>query len=162
MKNRLLTLVILALVFGMVVIGCDDGSNSGGSTGANSTTGSGNEKLPAASGNNAVSGKIYYERLDRITFSATVSGDAKGTYVRASPNRGTYASGVKFTYRDKETGSYTWNEGAKTVTLKPEKLTSGITSTSSSDDYITFEVNMDLWEIEQLTVQVCKPRLTNI
>jgi len=124
--------VIAVIGFSMIACGGDQ-NNDGTDYGSDN----GGQELPAASGVNAVSGKIYYEDgCENITFSATAEGDANGTYVRGYPNNGTYAAGVKFTYRDRETGTYTWNEGAKTVTLKPGKLPSSdrIAVAGGSDD----------------------------
>jgi len=124
MKNFFKLFGIIAIVsiigFGMLVVGCDDGTtnDNGGENGDNS-----GQNLPAASGINAVSGKMYYEWLNRTVFSVTTDGASNGTYVVTAVDDGTYASGVKYTYTTQvETGTYSWNEGVKTVTLKPEKI----------------------------------------
>jgi hypothetical protein len=136
MKNRLFALgmLVMALVFGMVVVGCDNGTTGGGGDNGLIYVDDIDEPLPAASGNNALIGKTYYiGEYEKITFSTTAAGDTQGTYARGYPDKGTYTSGQKFTYRDIETGTYSWNEEAKTVTLKPGKMAS--MSTESHPDY---------------------------
>jgi len=131
-KTLLLEILVITLVFGMAVVGCDDGSNNGDPN-------DGGQELPAASGNNAVSGKTYYYEPfigSKITFSATAERDAKGTYARAIPKSGTYRAGEKFSYQDIETGSYTWNEKTKTITLKFEKAAFGSYGASTDTDGI--------------------------
>ena len=121
MNKKLFFSAILAivLVFGMAVIGCDNDPDNGGDNGGQS--------LPAASGNNAVSGKTYFEWESRTVFSVTASNASNGTYTvgRAVYNDETYdyeLENGKYKYADNATGTYTWNEGAKTVTLKPERV----------------------------------------
>jgi len=99
----------------MAVIGCDNGGDNGG------------QSLPAASGNNAVSGKRYFGMATKTVFSATASNASNGTYTVGRPvyneETGDYELvNGEYKYTDKETGTYTWNEGAKTVTLKPERV----------------------------------------
>jgi hypothetical protein len=103
------------------VCGYNDGSgNSGGNEGGGS--------LPASNGINEVSGKTFYEWNEwewpkRTVFSVTVVGAESGTYVVTTVDNGTYASGVKYTYNTQiETGTYSWHEETKTVTLKPEMV----------------------------------------
>ena len=118
MKNRLLVtgMLAFALVWGMTVVGCDDGSTGGG--GGNDHDDG--EPLPKSSGINAVGGKTYYTYEQKIVFSATANGAASGTYTVGKAGRNGYEHG-KYTYTDIEIGTYSWNEGAKTVTLKPQK-----------------------------------------
>ena len=132
MNKKIFLSVILAmvLVFGMAVVGCDDSSTDDG----------GSQNLPTASGVNVVSGKTYFEYSTKIVFSATANGAANGTYTKGSVERdddGNYVldNNDKYKYVDIETGTYTWNETAKTVTLKPEKITAG----SESDGYGALE-----------------------
>jgi len=144
MKNKTLLLELLAitLVFGMTVIGCGDDPNNGDPNNGDN----GGQELPVASGNNAVSGKTYYfDPLSgsKITFSTTAEGDTNGTYARAVPKSGTYRAGEKFTYQDIETGIYTWNEEAKTVTLKCEKAAFGVYVIGDSPNG-TIEIDIDL------------------
>ena len=115
----LLSLLALALIFGMAVVGCDDSSTDDG--------GNGGQNLPAASGANAVSGKVYFEWSSKTVFSATADGAANGTYTKGRVERDGDRNEVldnngKYKYINIETGTYTWNETAKTVTLKPEKV----------------------------------------
>jgi hypothetical protein len=95
-----------------------DVSRSGTAT-VSVSGGGGNENLPPTSGANELSGKTYYEggyNREIITFAAN------GNYARRSVAGGTYNPGVRFTYVDIETGTYSWNQAAKSVTLKPEKI----------------------------------------
>jgi hypothetical protein len=74
---------------------------------------------PVVSGANELSGKTYYAggyNRGIITFAANE------TYAGSRVASGTYNSGVKFTYVDIETGTYSWNQTAKSVTLKPGKI----------------------------------------
>ena len=117
MKKDFLGILALTLIFGMAVVGCDDSSTDNG----------GSQKLPAASGVNAVSGKTYFEWSSKTVFSATAYGAANGTYTKGRVERDGDRNEVldnngKYKYIDIETGTYTWNETAKTVTLKPEKV----------------------------------------
>jgi len=117
MKKGFLGILALTLIFGMAVVGCDDSSTDDG----------GGQKLPAASGVNAVSGKTYFEWNEKIVFSATANGAANGSYTKGRVERDGDWNEVldnngKYKYIDIETGTYTWNETAKTVTLKPEKV----------------------------------------
>jgi hypothetical protein len=129
MKNRLLITGIWALVlaWGMTVVGCDTddvtGGNNSGKTGDNGNNGENDYDedlpLPLSSGVNAVSGKTYFQNdTSKIVFSVTASGAVNGTYNRSTVANGTYGHGSKYNYIDIETGAYSWNEGAKTVTLK--------------------------------------------
>ena len=120
-KKFLLGILVMVLVFGMSVVGCDNGS-TGGDNGDN-----GGQTLPAASGVNEVSGKTYYAGSEKIVFSATADGTTHGTYLIGAilmpEENGDYELvNGKFKYTDIETGTYTWNKNAKTVTLKPEKI----------------------------------------
>jgi hypothetical protein len=123
-------LVVVVLVFGMTVVGCgDDGSDNGdGGNGNGNGNSGGGQNLPPASGTNAVGGKTYYGgistfygHLQKTVFSVTADSAANGTYVVTTVDNGTYSYGVKYTFTTQiETGTYSWNEEAKTVTLKPE------------------------------------------
>jgi hypothetical protein len=120
MVNKKTWLGILAtvLVFGMTVAGCNNGSTDDNNGGQN---------LPGASGVNAVSGKTFFEPSNKTVFSATADGAADGAYTKGSTvwdnvNRDYEIINGKYKYIDVETGAYTWNEEAKTVTLKPEKI----------------------------------------
>jgi hypothetical protein len=104
MKNKNLWLGILALVVGMTVIGCDNGNNN----------------LPESNGN-PLSGKTYYDRTKKIVFSVTANNASDGTYTVDS--RVLIFIPELFEFVNTETGTYSWNEGAKTVTLKPERAT---------------------------------------
>jgi len=123
-KMRFLGILALTLIFGMVVVGCGDGDGNGGNNGNGN---SGGQNLPAASGVNAVSGKTYFEWNEKTVFSATANGAANGTYTKGSVERDDEENEVqdnngKYKYINIETGTYTWNETVKTVTLKPEKV----------------------------------------
>lgn len=120
MKNffKLIGIIAFVSVISFGMIGCDDGS----------TTGNGNgEDLPKASGSNAVSGKTYFEWSWRMVFSTTADGATGGTYtvgrtVWNDDDEEYELVNGKYKYTDEETGTYTWNEEAKTVTLKPERI----------------------------------------
>ena len=114
----LLGILVIALVFGITVFGCDDGSSSSNDDGG--------QPLPAAIGANALSGKTYYENVSKIVFSINTGSEEKGTYIVEMPEFNYddgYAKIVngKYNYVNMQQGSYTWNEDSKTVTLKPEK-----------------------------------------
>ena len=104
------------------------------------------ESLPASNGINDVSGKTFYRWRERTVFSVTVEGAESGTYTVTAVDNGTYASGVKYTYNTQiETGTYSWNEATKTVTLKPETVASqgptGGDGPTSPDGSVTVENN---------------------
>jgi hypothetical protein len=132
-KKKWLGILVLVLVFGMTVVGCEGGSDIG--------DGNDNSRLPSASGVNAVGGKTYYESSDRTVFSITADSATNGTYVVTTIDNGTYAPGVKYTYTTQiETGTYSWNEEAKTVTVKPEMVAfRGSTYVDGSDGSETHE-----------------------
>jgi len=128
MKNRLFLVGILAfvLVLGMTVGGCDNGTTDGDSNGNNNDDDNG-EELPTSSGVNAVGGKTYYTSNSITIFSTTANDATTGTYTVKGTvwdfKKDDYVlANGKFTYADEESGTYSWNEGAKTVTLKPEKV----------------------------------------
>jgi len=125
MKKGFLGILALTLIFGMAVIGCDNNSTDDDSSTNDGSNGG--QNLPAASGVNAVSGKTYFEGSSKIVFSATANGAANGTYTNGFFERDDNEMLVldnngKYKYINIETGTYTWNETAKTVTLKPEKV----------------------------------------
>jgi hypothetical protein len=124
-------ILILLLVFGFVLSGCGDGAGTETET----------EELPAASGVNALSGKTYFDDRQKTSFSATADGVQSGTYTVSTVANGTYAANDKFAYTiDVETGAYTWNETAKTVSQKPERIAlGGGSSGGSSGGSITIE-----------------------
>jgi len=122
-KKFWMVMLVMALVFAMMAIGCTDPDDNGNGNG---------ESLPAASGANAVSGKTYFAESYgyKTVFSATAAGASSGTYTGESPvydndNGGYILSNGKYTYETSATGTYSWNEGAKTVTIKPEKVAWG-------------------------------------
>ena len=127
MKNRLLIAGILAfvLVLGMTVAGCDidgvTGGNNSGTTGGNDY---GEDlPLPLSSGVNAVSGKTYFgSAFSKTVFSTTADGAASGTYIISIIESGVYETNDKYSYIDIGTGTYSWNEEAKMVTLKLESF----------------------------------------
>ena len=120
-KKFLLGILVMVLVLGMSVVGCDNGS-TGGDNGDN-----GGQTLPAASGVNEVNGKTYYAGSEKVVFSATADGATNGTFsisesVWDEENHDYELVNGKYKYIDSGTGTYTWNENAKTVTFKPEKI----------------------------------------
>jgi hypothetical protein len=126
-KNKFLVLgmSVLALTFGMVVGGCSDDRPPPPNNG---------EPLPAAVGENALSGKTYFDTRKKIVFDTTTSGATSGGYKiwhTNSIDEAPYVElleGGKYKYIEIENGTYSWDETAKTVTLKPEKV-----ATSHSD-----------------------------
>ena len=140
MKNRLLVtgMLAFALVYGMTVVGCDDGSTNGDNVKEK------DEPLPKSSGVNAVGGKTYYYYTGwwdghKTVFSATANSATSGTYTIGRVATDDYGDYVlvndKFTYTDSEIGTYSWNEGAKTVTLKPQKIISWGGKLSDRSEY---------------------------
>jgi hypothetical protein len=129
-KKLLGGMLAAALIFGMAAAGCDDGNGDPNNTDPGNT-------LPAAKGENAVSGKTYFNYDEKIEFAATADGAANGTYTRQAVKesyseqngREQVLVNGKYTYAVMETGFYTWDETAKTVTLSPEKIA------SYSEDY---------------------------
>jgi hypothetical protein len=108
-KKFLWGMLIAILTFGMTVAGCNNESNE--------PDGGGNT-LPSSSGENAVSGKTYFDSDTKIVFSATASGAASGTFTKSKVNRQDGG------YVETATGSYAWNGTEKTVSLVPEKAAS--------------------------------------
>jgi hypothetical protein len=106
-KSKLFLTGILAaaLVFGLVLTGCPiDGGNSGVG-----------EELPAASGENRLSGKTYFRYYEKIEFAADktykkleVKRDDEGTYVVTD---GKYTCAKT----EIENGNYSWDESSKYV-----------------------------------------------
>jgi hypothetical protein len=156
-KTVLFGLPVMVLAFGLAFAGCDDGSdpfnngpdnngpvvpNPGDGT---DPTNNGNSELPKSVGANAVGGKTYFDDDwgDNIVFSVTADGAENGTYTGRTVASGIYDPNIKFDYIDIETGTYTWNEGAKTITLKPEKVAfnQGSSGNGSSDGDIEIEAN---------------------
>jgi hypothetical protein len=84
-----------------------------------------NPLLPQSKGVNALSGKTYFEYELKTVFSATDEGASSGTYsvfeAKYANNQPVLEDG-KYTYVETETGAYSWDEDAKTVTLVPEKV----------------------------------------
>ena len=120
-KKIWLGMLIMTLALGMMAIGCDNGTTGGNDNG---------EELPLSSGINAVSGKTYFQYSQKTVFSATADGVASGTYTVGrtvydyDDENDEYYVLVdgKYTYSDNVIGTYSWNEGTKTLTLKPEKM----------------------------------------
>ena len=141
MANRkfLGEMLAIALAFGMMgFTGCDTGTTDPGGGGTYTPSPEVNEPLPEVSGENALSGKTYFERYygeEKIDFAATGSGALEGTYSRKHAAARTYGPGVKFTYTAEiETGTYSWNDTEETVTLKPGKVDGG-------DHYAEYDYN---------------------
>jgi hypothetical protein len=111
MKEKLFLtgMLVLALTLGVLAAGCDNGGDSEGDNGGYET-----EDLPASVGANAVGGKTYFPKAGKIEFSVTADGESSGTY-RILHQLG-------YTYPEGKTGAYSWNETAKTITLKPERV----------------------------------------
>jgi hypothetical protein len=114
---RSVAIIAFVAVIGFSFIACDD-------------SGGGGSNINASVGNNAVGGRTYYRSSSKIEFAE--SAGANGTYTGYGArneynNDGDYdeydldADG-KYQWDINETGTYTWNEDAKTVTLKPGKL----------------------------------------
>jgi hypothetical protein len=122
-RNLLLAgMAAMLLAFGLVVVGCDDGNGDDGGNG-----GGGGEELPAAAGTNALGGKTYFEQNRKIVFEATADGAKSGNYkvwstIWSEEDREYELVDGKYKYTETENGTYSWNETAKTVTLKPEKI----------------------------------------
>jgi hypothetical protein len=96
----------LALVFGLALVGCPlDGDDGDGGDPP------GIQPLPESKGDNALSGKTYFEWNEKIEFAA--GGKYTVFYGKFENNT--------ITYTQRETGDYAWDADAKTVTTKPEK-----------------------------------------
>jgi hypothetical protein len=87
--------------------------------------------LPAPKGENALSGKTYVDRDEKIMFSTTTNGATQAytkkhtVYVYDEEAGGgdyEYKEDGTYKYVDIETGSYSWDEEANTVTLLPAKI----------------------------------------
>jgi hypothetical protein len=65
--SKVLGIIAVTAVIGMFVTGCTDPNAPNGGT-------------PQSSGENAVSGKTYYESTERTVFSNTAEGDKNGNY----------------------------------------------------------------------------------
>jgi hypothetical protein len=76
--------------------------------------------LPATSGTNELSGKTYFDSSTKIVFAA--DGTYKVSSVKNDEDYDPVLENGKYTYTETETGAYSWNETAKTVTTKPEKI----------------------------------------
>lgn len=132
MKLRnLFTAIALISVIGFMA-GCENGTTGGNDNGV---------ELPKPSGINAVGGKTYFELKEKITFSITTDSTENGTYVKGTIENGVYGTGDKYRYIDIETGIYTWNEGTKTITLRPESIAFSEGGGYSSGDEI-YEIEM--------------------
>jgi hypothetical protein len=119
-KKILWGMLITALTFGLVLVGCPTEGDDGGNSGNENT-------LPAANGTNALSGKVYVDYSTKIEFSSTAEGAANGTYKKLTvkynddDHEAVLVNG-KYTYAEVEAGYYSWNETAKTITISPEKI----------------------------------------
>jgi len=114
MKNKNLWLGILALVVGMMVIGCDNNPDNG------------NNDLPKSNVNEVSGRTCYVKQWGKLVFSTTADGDTNGTYtVEAAKQDEDTEDFVldkngKYTYEDIESGTYTWNKEAGIITLTME------------------------------------------
>ena len=131
-KSVFLGLSVILLIFGMAFISCGDDSSSG-----DETSGFIDVELPVSSGVNAVSGKIYYDRSFKTNFSVTTASDNYGTWEMSRIADGKYGDGYKnkYEYFVIGTGTYSWDDNAKTVTLKSEKISIINGNTSYEDGY---------------------------
>jgi len=155
MKQRKfwLAMLVLALALGMTVVGCDDGSSDNGGDGG-------------SIGVNELSGKMYYEYSSRTVFSETAEGASSGTY---TVGRKAYDESYndildnngKYTYTDEETGTYTWNEDAQTVTLTPVKVEgeNGLVDKNAYRSYAQTYINQF---IEQMGEEVINQYLSQM
>jgi hypothetical protein len=154
-KKLWLGMLVMVFTFGMTAVGCDSGNNT---TGNNKIAGGDDdenlpypndidEDLPDSNGNNAVSGKTYFIGDTRLIFSVTTEDIINGTYAIKDIESGIYRPDDNNRYIDIETGIYSWNEEAKTVTLKPEKV-SFLESKGSSggDGYFTINNKYEILE----------------
>jgi hypothetical protein len=120
---RMAGILGILLVFGTILGACGDG--------AGGPTDDGSEPLPSANGLNALSGKSCFVGYgQKIIFSTTGEGASNGTYTGQEVKREQDGEGDtedvvdsngRYTYSDEQTGAYSWNEAAKTVTLKVER-----------------------------------------
>jgi hypothetical protein len=111
-KNLCLIAVLTAMGFAMT--GCFDSSSD------DSSSGNG-DSLPATVGENKLAGETYYESDVKVVFNA------KGTYIQYQAKRKSDKADLdgsgKYQYViTREEGTYSWNNTAKTVTLKAGKF----------------------------------------
>ena len=134
-KTVFFSFAVIILVFSLVFLGCDDGNGNNNNDDDKTEDDFVDLPLPAVKGNNDVSGKTYFVSYDKITFAAN------GTYVVTTVDNGNYGPNKKYTYNTQiETGKYSWDDTAKTVTLKPEKVapnSGGSYSGSNGNETIT-------------------------
>jgi hypothetical protein len=98
-------MLALVLVFGMAVVGCDDGT----------TTNNTEDSLPEASGTNELGGKTYTGSEGKVVFSS--SGTTYQYYEKEEGDD----------WKEEHNGNYSWNSSVtpKTVTLAPQKVRAG-------------------------------------
>ena len=146
-KNSIFKVLSLAVVFAVFFVTCAGETDNNNPDNDNDSSIVSipdiDLPLPAPIGNNAVSGKEYfvgYEMsgsgwnitylglVEKLSFSVTANGAADGTYIISANDNGEYKPSDKFTFNTPiETGTYSWNETLKTVTLKPERIAFQIT-----------------------------------
>jgi hypothetical protein len=119
-RHGLLTGFAVLLTAVLVLAGCTDPNND-------KKSGEEPVTLPESAGANALSGKTYFTYQEKIAFAATGEGARTGTYTVYEVKMGENWQPVVgpdnvYEYIDIETGSYSWNADAKTVTTAPEKV----------------------------------------
>jgi len=98
---------------------------TGGSGGNGGGGGDDGQKLPAAVGKNEVGGKTYYRYYwNKVEFAKSSGSNGAFTVYskRYSNDEFDLDANGKFKWNIDETGTYTWNESTKTLTLKVEKV----------------------------------------
>jgi hypothetical protein len=116
-KGFLTGIFSVLLVFGLVLAGCGDDSDP--------SNPGGGDPLPAVVGENALSGRTYFDTSKKIVFSTTASGATSGSYklwITVQEHGSPVLENGKYKYTEIQNGTYSWDETAKTVTLKPEKV----------------------------------------
>ncbi|MDR1179187.1 MAG: hypothetical protein LBK44_01675 [Spirochaetales bacterium] len=114
MKKLMYCVLVLGVLTALSLTGCSSGGDDDGD---------GGNSLPASSGANELSGKTsFHDEDEKIEFSAS------GTYIlweiqqKPDGSGAPIISGSKYVWINMGTGSYSWNETAKQVFLKPDRI----------------------------------------
>ena len=115
---KTVTVPTIVLLTVLALAACDNPTDN---------TGTEPEPGPISIGENQVGGKTMFTLADKIVFAPTAEGALRGAFkvedVREeSPDVPKLDENDKYIYDTSLTGTYTWNEDKKTVTLTPQKV----------------------------------------